>query len=279
MPILGARGGASSRGLGQFQGNPTAPTSPVAGYHLWLDAANAGSFTYSSGTVVSQWTDRSANAFTFTTPLGTSYQPSRSGTQNSKSTVVFDGSNDYLKSTAAKATWKYLHDGTGATIFIVAKSNEDVPGAAFNYGGILSTRNGGPGFSADYQLGATPTKIRFEISDNTLGTFLNNETNTVSTGYSVYAARLDPNNGTNNDKLPLYINGGIKLNPFVSSWSGGSTADPDATLHLGIGTPDLIGYAEYQLAGEIAEIIIYQSVLSDSDRIANINYLRAKWGI
>jgi hypothetical protein len=279
MPILGARGGASSRGLGQFQGNPTAPTSPVAGYHLWLDAANAGSFTYSSGTIVSQWTDRSANAFTFTTPLGTANQPSRSGTQNSKSTVVFDGSNDYLKSTAANSTWKYLHDGTGATIFVVAKSNEAVPGDYDSRNGILTTREGDVGFSVNYETGYTPTKIKFEIGDANVSSFFYNETNTVGTGYAVYAALLDPNNGINNDKLPLYVNGGVKLNPYLSNWSGASTANPDVTLHLGTGYPYLIGNPGYTLAGEIAEIITYKSLLSDSDRIANTNYLRAKWGI
>lgn len=281
MPILGARGGASSRGLGQFTGNPTAPTSPVAGYHLWLDADNAASFTYSSGSVVSQWTDRSANAFTFTTPLGTSNQPSRTGTQNSKSTVVFDGSNDYLKSTAAKSTWKYLHDGTGATVFIVAKSNEAVPGTTSNRNGILTTREGDAGFSAEYETGYTPTRIRFRIENTTPSTILYNDRDTVGTGHAVYTGILDPNNGTDNNKLPIYINGGVRLNPtFVYNWDGASTADPDVTLHLGTGYPALIGYSvEYMLAGEIAEIITYQSVLSDSDRIANINYLRAKWGI
>ena len=279
MPILGARGGASSRGLGQFTGNnPTAPTSPAAGYHLWLDAANAGSFTYSSGTIVSQWTDRSSNAFTFTTAT-TGNQPSRSGTQNSKSTVVFDGTNDYLKSTAIKSTWKYLHDGTGATIFIVAKSNEDVPGIYQPRNGVITTYSGSIGFNFNYVTGYTPNRIEAEIRNGLSGNILSNEKQTLGNGYAVYAAMLDPENATNNNKLPVYINGGLKLNPSVVGWTAASTADPDETLHLGTGYVGLIGSPGYTLAGEIAEIITYKSILSDQDRIANINYLRAKWGI
>jgi hypothetical protein len=282
MPILGARGGASSRGLGQFQGNPTAPTSPVAGYHLWLDAANAGSFTYSSGTVVSQWTDRSANAFTFTT-AATSNQPSRNGTQNSKSTVVFDGYDDYLKSTAAASTWKYLHDGTGATIFVVAKSKETEPGTSGN-NYILDTSNTDVGFGLAIEGGTTPNRIRFELfEDTTFGSLLFTRRNIPTSEHNLYVAYLDPNNATSSKKLPAYINGGTEQAPnVVVDWPGGSSSNPGSTLFLGTGYNGLFAgteYSQYMLNGEIAEIITYQSVLSDSDRIANINYLRAKWGI
>jgi len=54
MPILGII--ASSK-----KASP-----PVSGYTLWLDAADASVFTYSSGTIVSQWTDKSGNNYNFT---------------------------------------------------------------------------------------------------------------------------------------------------------------------------------------------------------------------
>ena len=278
MPILGARGGASSRGLGQFTGSPTAPTSPVAGYHLWLDAANAGSFTYSSGSVVSQWTDRSANAFTFTT-AGTTNQPSRTGTQNGKPTVVFDGNTaDYLKSTTTPATWKYLHDGSGSTMFIVIKSTEPTTYSSANW--IMSTMVGDIGFNVKLPTGSS-SQLGIEISDGVANTYLENIQNIPNTGHNVYTFKLDPNNSTNNSKLPMYINGGSVLNPtFVYNWTGASTGNPDSTLYLGTGYDGaLVAYPQYAFSGEIAEIITYKSVLSDSDRIANINYLKAKWGI
>ena len=56
-PMLGIMASAIS-------GNLT-PTSPVAGYKVWLDAADTATITQSGG-AVSQWLDKSANAYTFT---------------------------------------------------------------------------------------------------------------------------------------------------------------------------------------------------------------------
>ena len=276
MPILGAIGGASSRGLGQFNGNRT---SPIAGYHLWLDADNASSFTYSSGSVVSQWTDRSSNAFTFTTAT-TSNQPGRTGTKNGKATVVFDGTNDYLKSTAPASTWKYLHDSSGSTIFVVLKINETAT-ATTQKPEALSTVNGGPGFSLRIDEYFSPISIEAVVDDGVSGTYCNNSKEVPNTEYNIYTYKIDPNNATNSNKLVAYQNNGSALAPdFVYNWTAASTADPSSTLLLGTGSDaGLIGSPEYVFAGEFAEIITYKSLLSDSDIVANINYLKAKWGI
>ena len=277
MPILGARGGASSRGLGQFTGSPTAPTSPVTGYHLWLDAANAASFTYSSGSVVSQWTDRSANAFTFTT-AGTTNQPSRSGTQNGKSTVLFDGSNDYLLSTAAKSTWKYLHDGTQTTVFFVVKANETSGSSnwVFSTGGFEN----GAKLQLDYS--GSPATAAYTVQSTFPG-YVMNYGITIPSGHNIYTYKVDVNNSTNSNKMTAYRNAGASQGSIlVSSWSAPSTTDPYSSLYLGTGYGGSFTdgtYPEYMFSGEIAEIIVYKSLLSDSDRIANVNYLRAKWGI
>ncbi len=278
MPIIGARGGASSIGFGQFTG-ALAPTQPVAGYHLWLDAANAASFTYSSGSVVSQWTDRSANAFTFTT-AGTTNQPSRTGSQNSKSTVVFDGTNDYLKSTAAASTWKYLHDGTQTTMFIVMKSNEPYPGTS-GVNWIMSTQTSGPGFNFYIDVDTSPASLKLEI-DATSSAFILNVKN-LSSNYNIYTYKLDANNSTNVDKIKDYTN--TTAGTYGATVTGGyspSSSDPGSSLYLGTGYNGTFtggSYPQYMFAGEIAEILTYKSLLSDSDRNANVSYLKSKWGI
>jgi hypothetical protein len=275
MPILGARGGASSRGLGQFTGNPAAPTSPVAGYHLWLDADNAASFTYSSGSVVSQWTDRSANAFTFTTG-GTASQPSRTGTQNSKSTLVFDGDTDYLLSTAAASTWKYLHDGTQTTIFLVMKSNET--SGTGNW--VMSTKHFDKGFYISIDEGNT---VEAQVAAEFPVYILNYDVPLPVGSHNVHTYKLDANNATNNNRIVNYFNSSAPTPKVLNnSWSTAFTGDPTSSLYLGTGYGGAFiggGYPQYMFYGEIAEIIIYKSLLSDSDRIANTNYLRAKWGI
>ena len=111
---------------------------PVSGYKVWLDASDTTTIT-SSGGSVSQWTDKSANAYTFTQATSTNQPTTGSRTINSKNVLNFDGTTDYLYSTAAISTWKFLHS-SASTIFIVG--NMDV------------TNNGGESFIST-QAGST----------------------------------------------------------------------------------------------------------------------------
>jgi hypothetical protein len=83
----------------------------ISNLYLWLDADDASTFTYSSGTVVSQWNDKSANGYN-ATQATVANQPSR---VTSPSTgVKFDGSNDVLSTTAS-------FNGSIFTIFSVIR--------------------------------------------------------------------------------------------------------------------------------------------------------------
>lgn len=73
----------------------TATWSPLslAGCELWLDASDASTFTYSSGTLVSQWDDKSGNG-NHATQGTASKQPSRSVTIGGVDAVSFDGDDN-----------------------------------------------------------------------------------------------------------------------------------------------------------------------------------------
>jgi hypothetical protein len=245
---------------------PAAPTSPVSGYNLWLDASNAGSFTFSSGSSVSQWTDRSGNAYAFTQATSSS-QPTRNGTQNSLSTVYFD-SNDKLTSTAASSVWKYLHDGTKSTVFIVCQSTN----TAGSYSTVMSTQD----------LATSNVGFAFFVYNRTepiASTVKGTNGQEISAGgtvsidsWNVHSMYLDQGNATVYEKTKVYINSG-----FANVNSGNfspSTSNPSYNLTIG-GTSG----ASYAYKGYIAEIITYPSLLSDTDRKLNVSYLRAKWGI
>jgi hypothetical protein len=68
----------------------------------WWDASDADTFTYSSGTLASEWRDKSGNDNHFT--AGSGLEPSRSGTQNSLDTLVFDGTNDRMVASGLSIT-------------------------------------------------------------------------------------------------------------------------------------------------------------------------------
>ena len=250
---------------------------PVSGAFLWLDASNPSSFTYSSGSVVSQWKDLSGNEHKFTT-ASVSNQPNRNGTQNSKSTVVFDGTNDYLKSTTAASNWKYMHDGTPNTFFIVFKNTAAATPGSLSTRWVASTDLTSAGTQFFINTFYTPIKVESSIESTSVSAILQNDQDLPNSGHNVYTFVLDPNNATDNNKLIQYQNTGSALNPFVSNWVT-DTANTGTPLYLGTGyDAGIVGTPEYMFEGEIAEVISYKTKLSDTNRTAVVDYLKAKWG-
>jgi len=284
MPLISTRGSASSRGLGFLSSeyiNNSAYGTPVAGYHVWLDAAHDGSFTYSSGSNVSQWTDRSGNAFAFTNATAAN-QPIRTSRLNGRKILTFDGAggstSDWLQSTAAASTWNYLHNGNGATVFIVFK-NSDGTG---DQNALMSTAGvSGPGFHIQTNETVTPNQITAMVQPSAgVAGYLYNENRNLlnSSGYNVLTVVSDPNNATNTNKLIQYhgLDAGLGAS-FVYNWTT-STSNAYQTLLIGAYSTGLTN-STYKWGGNIAEIIVYQSILSSTDRNTNINYLKSKWGI
>jgi hypothetical protein len=86
---------------------------------------------------------------------------------------------------------------------------------------------------------------------------------------------IDAGNATAANRSIVRINGGsaIQGNSFTNIPSGN-----DSQFDLTIGA--IVSSSLYDLmAGDIAEIIIYNSALSNTDRAAVESYLMTKWGI
>jgi hypothetical protein len=240
-------------------------TEPVAGYNLWLDASDATTFTFSSGTLVSQWSDKSANAYTFTQAT-VANQPSRSTTQNSKSTVLYDGTNDFLASTATASTWNFLHNGDGATVFIVCK----VTGLGDHYAMITSDAS-----TASVGWGAVQTAGVFasETLRGVGGTAIGASVTAATSTWFVFSMLNDQDNATVADKAKIWKDDGA-ANNNTSNYNA-SNNNCHRTLEIGFSGAS----GPYRMKGEIAEIITYTSLLSETDRQANVDYLQAKWGL
>jgi len=94
----------------------------IAGLEVWYDASDDDSFTYSSGTVVSQWDDLSGNDRHLTQST-VAQQPDRSATVNGldgvqSNTVDFSGSN--MTSSAWNLSQPF-------TVFNVAQRGTSIP--------------------------------------------------------------------------------------------------------------------------------------------------------
>lgn len=226
---------------------------------LWVDADDAATFTYSSGTSVSQWNDKSGNGYHLV-QSSSSAQPSRSGTLNGKSTVVFDGLNDALSvanfDMTGSQTVSAAIVATAATgnFRMFAEHGLNQPAGGFGFyresagNQVTFYRQGAGGangafFKSDRQL-TTTARIAVATGDGTLST----DENTVWIDGNGVGTRA-PNNNTNANNI-------------------------SATLYVGSR-----GGASLYMSGIIAELIITRSVLTTDERISVQNYLAAKWGI
>jgi hypothetical protein len=300
MPLITTRSAASARGLGFCQ--QTGPrTQPISGYELWLDSSDASKFTYSSGSVVSTWTDKSTNAYVFEQPT-TASAPTRTGTQNSKSTIVFDGSNDFLNSTAATSVWKFLSDGTQSTVIVVYK-NTRVPTGLQDENVLLDTTGyefptvnaGYPGFTLqtdeDFFSSAYQTQTRARVTSGVIASGQSSPA-TISNSASILAANhntwnvninlLDVNNATSSNRLLAYNSQSSTPDSATTSssvtygWTAANTGSPASTLKIGW---EKSGGYYPPFKGEIAEIVMYKRKLSQAEVFEMRTYLKDKWNI
>jgi len=248
----------------------TVPASPVSGYTLWLDAADTATISL-SGSNVTQWTDKSASAYTFTQATSANQPVSGTATQNGKNVMVY-ATNDSLLSTAASSVWKFLSDASVYTLFMACKTTD-----AVNQQIALSTYSGS-GNSVGVSFGSeTTNNINHSILRAVSGSPAiqnNSANNALGTAFTYLTLLSDANNGTaaNRSDIRVKQGSGIKNNTYTFS---PSSSNPYQSLRVG----DYIQNGAVGWIGQIGEILIYNSTLSAGDVLLNQQYLAAKWGV
>lgn len=234
----------------------------ISGLNLWM---KADSLNLSDGASVGTWTDSSSNAFT-TTQSSISMQPIfKTNILNGKPVVRFDS-----------ASTQYLNMGTiltkapNFTVFSVFNSvNAGVVQGVF--GSFTCCANGNAW--ATFELSRTQA--------NGLGSYIGDGTNGAR---ALSGAVLADNTFYYADTVYtagsvspiMYINGNIQT---ITTPNTGVAP----TTNVGADSPFSIGRwgnynAEY-FKGDLAEIIIYNRALSESERKRVEGYLKAKYGL
>ena len=240
----------------QNKSYPTTDLPVKDGLLLWLDASDDSSFSYSSGTEVSQWRDKSGNNF-HANQATVANQPSRNSIINSRKGVNFTSVNgDFMRVSSGIVTPNYI------TLFAAIK-----PATQDNSYAIIMEQDHGNGYNGwvIQRNGATSYWLSW-VAGNAV-TWLN-PNQIAYTDNTSQIVTLRKNTSTIN----LYSNG----------TSSGAVSISDSTItQSGYGLN--LGYWQYgggrYYNGTICEILVFNRGLSDTELKQVNTYLGQKWSI
>jgi len=233
--------------------------SSIAGLQLWLDASDAttlfdatsgGSLVAADGGVA-RWEDKSGNARHAT--QGTSgNRPLRKTTvQGGKDVLRFDGSNDFFSLSAVTTTSSYT------SFFVFRRTSA----------GINSVSLGPATASSNYAAWWFSDNVLYELSINNVDHFTTHGTASTLTGsfliVTTRTATTSIATRRNGSALATVSSGAGVTNAASGSWTAVGRASNSPITHN----------------GDMCEVILYDSALSDANRALVENYLLAKWGI
>jgi hypothetical protein len=248
-----------------------ADSGPVAGYSLWLDAADTSTITASGGDV-SQWSDKSGFGRNFTQTSATAKPKTGTRTINSLNTIDFDGTNDFLVCPSSTALFNYLHNNTGGTLFFVGIVDDTAATKIYLNNQDGSTSNIG------IRLDVTDTeRDLIAVSRGVSGTSAISDSNRITyvAGSPFYTSmKVDSGNGTAAERYKISLNGGAFAGGNTQT-AAASAGDATSNLHLGIVSDGV----SVPYDGCFGEVIFYSGILSAGDIEANQTYLANKWGI
>jgi hypothetical protein len=219
--------------------------SPV----VWLDASDTSTITASSG-AVSEWRDKSGNSYHLTQSTSTRQPQTSISTINSLNVITFDGSSDTMANTAVPSTSR------PHTYLIVAKETT----------GITTTKalvNATPfvGLNEVLALYLTGTSPNRRSNSFTNSTAYAGQTFTTTSANVIYFV-------ANGASSAFGINGTYATRNILGTTRGAGFRVP----------ADTNGSSEF-FNGDIAEVLYWNSALSDTNRDLVTNYLKTKWGI
>jgi hypothetical protein len=260
-PQIKAVGGvASAQSFGVPSAYIFSDPSSLSGLAVWLDADEASTFSYSSGTLISQWRDKSprGNHVAQATPAN---QPSRSGSQNGRTTVDCVGA---VKLDRTAPTERTIGDTYGLTVLAVFKKKGANNGTE-SFPVTLVASNQPRPFDAYNETCFTPGQWGWgPLADDVRNT----------TTWKQWAFVLQSPGATQAGGGQLlgrhYVNGVKTGADYVATTWSWLTASQVLTVASRNDNAT-------QFTGEIAEIVVYDRNLSDTERKQVEAYLYAKW--
>ncbi len=223
--------------------NPTA----IANCALWLDASDAATIT-SSGGAVSQWNDKSGNGNNATQGTGANQPNTGTDTINGKNVIKFVSPREFDLPSGL-----YNVPNGSNSLFIVEKSIAAGPYIIIN--GVNSVNANGYTINFGEGVGVDQRQYKHGVGFN-----INTDALTTATHIQGWIR-----NGSSNK---IFEDGNV-LGTAANATSSVLTS-------LTLGGNGNAGSRHFQ--GDIAEVIIYSTNLSNAQANTVGNYLAAKWG-
>lgn len=229
------------------------------GLLLWLDADDDASFT--GGSAVTAWSDRSGNA-AHVAQASTSAQPTRIFAGMGGLPVVrFDGLDDGLK--AQTALTNRAFEG-----FVVWQSSRVPPNTKSTV--LANSRN----FEVNH--GHISDSARAAVS-----VCIGDKCESLNSGW--YDANFDRGKLSNTAYLWHFAFDGATNQLLADAWGGTRITQSGPTdLPVPAATPFSVGNCNEgncSFQGDIAEVLLFDSPLSDSEQARAIAYLTTKWSL
>jgi hypothetical protein len=250
--------------------------SNIAGLSLWLDAT-IGLFSSTGGTnrvttdgaTVGRWEDQSGNGRHISQSIGGSRPILKTNIQNGRNILRFDGVDDHLFMLNA-----FVYSSGASTVFCVVSQTPSSPPSA-NVS-LITERSSITSFPNYIVIGngsSDATRLRIFMRDDANANILFGGSSTLQTASgtafnSSYQLLGTVDTGSN---MALYIN-------KSSSVNGNYTRSTLTLDRFTVGSSRTSSASNF-FACDLAEIIIYNSALSTSNRQLVENYLYSKWGI
>jgi hypothetical protein len=237
------------------------PTPPVATPSLWLDANLASSFTYSSSNVISSWADQSGNGRN-ATQATVANQPSLvASVINSKPVVRFDATNDAL-------AWTEYNPGGDRSVFMVFRNASTITSS----GSFAVMSSSGANFpmyvvGLGNQTGGISGEVFALLGVSSGGAQIKGQYNTSSV-----AAGNHQYNWTQNSSYAV----SARFDKATLSLTTAPAGDFNSATY-----PGFIGVITGAdgISLDVAEVLVYDRVLSGGEITTIESYFATKWGV
>ena len=257
----------------------TTPPGFRSTLYAWYDPSDAEVVTASGGNV-SQLNDKSGNNNHLVCATGADQPAINTSTLNGLPVLGFDGT-EYLRSATA-APWTFIHNGSDAAIFVVARPGVvSDPNAGYGLLGTGGTASAGVGFSLFFDDRASSSRnnawslgVYRGVGASLSAGFLAPDGSATPDTYHIFETRIDANDGTVANRSDGRVDGGTLVTNDPTYSGVVSAASPTYVLEVGGA-----GNGVFLMVGGIAEVLIYSGALSDADMTAVRTYLETKWAL